>query len=315
MTPWTFAIAWRRFYQGVVVGHGLTSVAGWGTVLRFAAVLLGLGAAAAMGTFSGVTAGGAALSLSVILEAVVVTWLARPVIQAHYAREEGGRGDYHSADLSWGELVRFYMPLATTSLAGRLVPPILSGVIARAPDPAINLAAWPIATGLVQLFGVSTQMLSQLVIPVATHPTHRRTAMRFAHLVGLTLTALLLLMLSTPAGSLYFTGLIAAPMPVAAMAVVAARSLVMVPLLQSSQNALHGLYSGSRRTVEMLISTLINVAVTVAVSFLMVAVVAWPGTLVAAAGMIAGLAAEVAYLWIFRPAAARPGDDSRKEAP
>lgn len=311
MTPWSFAIAWRRFFQGVAVGHGATHLVGWGTVVRFATVLLGMGAALAAGQVPGVTAGGATLSLSVIVEAVVVTWLARPVVEGYYRggaarpvedRTAGTDGrDPAVPELTWGDLLRFYWPLCATSLVGRLVPPMFAAVIARAPHPETNLAAWPIAWGLAMLFGVSTQMLSQLVIPVVGNPAHLATAMRFAHLVGMVLALLLVLVTWTPVGALYFTYLISAPPHVVAAAIPAARVLAVLPLLQAAQNAMHGLYSGTRRTRQLFVGMVINLAATASASLVLVWVGAWSGAVVAAAAMACGVAVELGFLRAARP--------------
>jgi len=78
MTPWTIAIAYRRFQQGVLIRFGRSREVGIGTAVRLGtnALVLGLGAAA--GTWPGIAVGTAAVALGVIAEAAYAGWRVRP---------------------------------------------------------------------------------------------------------------------------------------------------------------------------------------------------------------------------------------------
>lgn len=288
MTPWTVAISWRRFYQGILVSHGYTGLVGRGTTIRLVVALSIMGAGMLLFSLPGITIGSLALSISVVVEAVIVTWFARPL---------GRRILASSTDeaLPWKSLLQFFWPLGLTSLLAKLMPPLLSAVVARSPDPEVHLAAWPVAYGLVMVFMVPTQMLSQLIIPNARDPARRKIAMSFAYRTGAVLTLALGLALFTSGGMVYFRDLIGLSGAVLSSSLLGARMLLMIPVLQALQNALYGAFSGLRTTVEIMVGSVCNMLVIILLAFGLLST-GLPGTAVAAVLLSLGIMAEIAIL-------------------
>lgn len=288
MTPWTVAIAWRRFFQGILVHHGHTGLVGRGTAIRLALALGVLGIGMLFPVLPGVTLGPIALSISVTAEAAVVTWFARPLIRRLKGQPE--------ADLlTWRDLAQFYWPLGLTSLLSKLMPPLLSAVVARSPSPEVHLAAWPVAYGLLLVFTVPTQMLSQVVIPNAVSRYRREISMSFSRRVGVALSLALSVMAFTPVGAVYFGSIIGLQEPVLSSALLGFRFLAAVPLLQSMQNALYGAFSGLRSTVEIMVGSVLNMVIVIVFS-LAVLTSGLPGTAAAAVLLSLGILAETGIL-------------------
>ncbi|MEX2355729.1 MAG: hypothetical protein WD535_01720 [Thermaerobacterales bacterium] len=309
MTPWTLAIAWRRFFQGILVSHGDSRSVGFATASRLLTVMLVIAGGFFMPGVVGVTVGAVALAVSVTIEALVTTWLAWPLRRklnrppgpapsggaeaAAEAVETGGREPGH---LTWPDLFRFYGPLATTMLLQKATPPILVAFIARAPDPALHLAAWPVAWGLMMLFGVATAMLSQIVIPLVRPLAHRLKSLRFSNLTGLALSGIMAVIAFSPAGHWYFSNLIGVKEPVLSAVTAAARALVIIPVLMAVQNALYGVFTGLRQTWQIMAGSGINMVSAVAAAVMLVTFLPWGGTFVAAAALAAGFAVELLAL-------------------
>lgn len=81
MLLWTAAIAWRRFYQGVLVRSGQTRRVSWGTAIRLTAAISTASLLAGWGGLGGVQVGAVAIMTAVITEALATTAFALPVVR------------------------------------------------------------------------------------------------------------------------------------------------------------------------------------------------------------------------------------------
>ncbi len=292
MTPWTVAIAYRRFYQGLLVSHGYTRLVGRGTTIRVTLALGVMGIGLFFPVLPGVVLGATALAISVVGEAAVIAWFARPVTRSILDRPS--QGDL----LAWRDVLEFFWPLGLTSLLSKLMPPLLSAVVARSPNPEVHLAGWSVAYGLLMVFFVPTQMLPQMVIPNARDRYRRRLSMSFSRQVGLFLSVIMALCVWSPLGLLYFRDLIGLQGPVLSSAVTGSRFLLLIPLLQALQNALYGAFAGLRSTAEIMGGSVVNILVILLVAGLALQF-GLPGTVAAATLLTAGMVAEITVLRAF----------------
>lgn len=146
MTPWTWAIAYRRFQQGILIraeeGRAVTA----GTLVRLVTVascLIGL----SHGTrWPGVAVGATAIAAGVTVEAVFAGWRVRRALE-RLRRAPAGR-----RVLTLRRLLGFYAPLALTPLVMLLVQPLGSAAMGRMPHEIDSLAAWAPVYGLVFVF-------------------------------------------------------------------------------------------------------------------------------------------------------------------
>ena len=81
MLLWTAAIAWRRFYQGVLVRSGQTRRVSWGTAVRLTVAVSAASALAAAHRLPGAQVGACALMAAVITEALATTAFALPIVR------------------------------------------------------------------------------------------------------------------------------------------------------------------------------------------------------------------------------------------
>jgi O-antigen/teichoic acid export membrane protein len=145
MTPWTWSIAYRRFHQGVLIRFGHSNAVGVGTVVRLSANIAVLAIGYLTGTVPGIVVATAAVSTGVMSEASLLgCGCARSYRDCNRSRLRGTRSRCRS-------FLRFYIPLALTSLLTLLVQPIGSAALSRMPGALESLAVWPVVSGLLFL--------------------------------------------------------------------------------------------------------------------------------------------------------------------
>lgn len=198
MTPWTWAIAYRRFQQGALIRAGHSMSVGIGTAVRFATVLSVIGLALVVGEVPGIVVVTGAVSCGVVAEAVYSGIAARrhvrPVLDAAATRPP----------LRGRAFARFYLPLALTPMLSMMVLPIGAAAIARMPDPLLSLALWPVVHGLV--FHLQSYALAFHEVAVAhlDRPAAYRVLARFAWGLSAVLGGVLLMLAATPVARWYF---------------------------------------------------------------------------------------------------------------
>ncbi|QIA26779.1 hypothetical protein DYI95_003905 [Thermaerobacter sp. PB12/4term] len=321
MLPWTAAIAWRRLHQGLLIRHGHTAVASRGTVIRLATLGTVLAAGGSLG-MPGALAGCAGLAAAVTAEAAYVHACARRWLQRHWpaggateARDDTGAGDpggHHAAPgaagragghaasrtggLSWRGLLGFYIPLALTSVTTFAARPVLTGLLARAADATVALAAWPVTWSTVLLFMLPMRTVEQVAIAHGEDGAWR--AVRgFAWRTGLGGVLAMALLSATPAAGAYLAGVVAVSGDVAAAARWGLLAMIPVPLVVALASCEAGRLVRTRRTVFIHLAALANVGVLTATAFLVrLLAPALPGTVIAAVALLAAYGAEWAVL-------------------
>jgi progressive ankylosis protein len=294
MGLWPFAIAWRRYFQGLLIHHGHAKAVAKASLFRLATVagILGMGWQLKM---AGATIAGLSLVLGVIVEAIVVTIAAnrRPDVMAVPTTIPA-----KPLPQNVPQVLRFYWPLANSMMIAWGGRTLLVGVIARAVDAPLALAAWPAAWGLVLVIANSTRMVQQMIIKYRYRVTDARL-LNFALTVGASCSLLLLLMSTTPIGTQMIQGFIGRDRDL----VDRIRPVLLIctfnPLLVAVLNAVQGFMVSEGRTGGVNLATWLGTA-----ALLGVAIVAvnrgWAGAIAAATAMLAAMLVEVGCLMVQR---------------
>ena len=286
---WPFAIGWRRYFQGLLIHYGQSQAVAQASIIR----LLTVGGILAGGfglQISGTIVAGISLVLGVIAEAIAVTYLANklgvtqppPVIsQPELPQDLMG---------VW----KFYVPLGGSMMLVWGARVVLVGIVARASDGAIALAAWPAAWGLVLVIANSTRMVQQIVIR-NRKLIPDRLLITFAFSVGIVCSLILLIVSNTPASETaigWFVGkdaeLILKVRPVISIC-------AAIPLFVALQNAIQGFLVSERRTWVVNQATWVGSIFMLTVAYLGING-GQPGAIAAAIGMSIGAISEIIYL-------------------
>jgi progressive ankylosis protein len=291
---WPLAIGWRRYFQGLLIHSGQSYAVAQAGIVRLLVVGLILAGGFILKT-NGAVVAGMSLVWGVIAEAVTVTYLARK-LGATKLPELVSKPELPQ-DLAgvW----KFYAPLGGTMMLVWGARAALVGVVARANDGEIALAAWPAAWGLVLVIANSTRMVQQIIIRNRKLMPDRLLII-FAITVGIVCSLILLSVSGTPMSEQaigWFIGndpeLISRVRPVLLICAV-------IPLFVSVQNAVQGFLVSEGRTWGVNQAAWVGAIVMLGTAYLGVQS-GQNGAIAAAIGMILGNAIEIGYLfWIWR---------------
>jgi progressive ankylosis protein len=290
MGLWPFAIAWRRYFQGLLIHHGHSKAVAKASLFRLATVagILGLGFQLKM---SGATIAGLSLVLGVIVEAIVVTIAAKR------------RSDVMAIPTTIPtkplpknipQVWRFYWPLANSMMVAWGGRTLLVGVIARSVDAPLALAAWPAAWGLVLVIANSTRMVQQIIIKYRHRVTDARL-LNFALTVGASCSLLLLFMSTTPIGTQIIQSFIGSDRDLADRIRPVLLICTLNPLLVAVLNAVQGFMVSEGRTGSVNLATWLGTTALLGVAIVMVHR-GWDGAIAAAVAMLTAMLVEIGCL-------------------
>lgn len=272
LLPWSWAIAYRRFQQGVLIRFEHSRDVGLGTLVRLAtnATVLALGKA--HGGLPGIVVGTSAISAGVLAEAVFAGWRARGVVRERLvpAPEEG-------APLTRGAFLRFYVPLALTPFISLAAQPLGAASMSRMPAALTSLAAWPAVHGLVFLVRSLGLAFNEVVVTLVARPGAVPALRRFGRRLALGTSGALALVALTPLARLWFAE-VSDLDPVLATA--SERALVLAVLMPAAtvlQSWFQGVLVERRRTRAVTESVALYLAIAATVLGAGVAAPRWPG--------------------------------------
>jgi hypothetical protein len=256
MTPWTGAIAYRRFQQGVLIRFEHSRRVGVGTAIRLLANVTVLVLGAAHGGLSGIVVGSSAVAAGVIAEAAFMGVVVRPVLrrQVFPARDDGPA-------LSYPEFLRFYVPLALTPLITLAAMPIASAAISRMPRALDSLAIWPVVNGGVFLLRSLGFAFNEVVVALAGRPGAVHALRRFAWILGVAVSLALLLAAATPLGRLWFADASALNPGLVELSLAAVWIALAMPFLAVQNSWYQGILVHGRRTRSITEGVLVYVVV------------------------------------------------------
>lgn len=294
MTPWTWAIAYRRFVQGALIRFGYSRAVGVGTALR----LLTSGSILLLGwlfePFAGIVVAGLAIAAGVIAEAIYAHLRVRPLLASPH--ELGvDRGE---APLRGWAFFSFYFPLSMTPVVGLLAQPIGSAAISRMPLPLESLAVWPIVSGLVFVLQASGLALNEVVVAQLGRPDARRLLTRFSLLVAGGMLALHLALVLTPGARAWFGTVNQLNPTLAAMGVAGFALALPIPALRAVTSWYQGVLVHARATRAITESVLLFLFVAAIVLIVGVSLGTVDGVTVGFAAFSLGFMAQALWQWL-----------------
>lgn len=147
LIPWPGAIGYRRFYQGILIRNNLTRLVAYGTIIRLVSMSIMAFLLYKFTNVPGVVVGASALSTAVICEAFASKLMVRKLL----ARLKSRITDTQSK-LTIKEIIRFYYPLALTSLLTLGIQPFVTFFIGQSRMPLESFAVMPVVTSFVFIF-------------------------------------------------------------------------------------------------------------------------------------------------------------------
>ncbi len=291
LLPWTWAIAYRRFHQGLLIRFGRSHQVTIGTALRLVTVV---GAAAVLGFAlgaQGVVTAAAAIIIGVIVEALYSGLAALAVV-----RTQLRHAAVATPPLTIRSFLTFYFPLLLTSLLSLLVQPIGSAALARMPEALASLAVWPVVNGLLFMLRSVAFALNEVVVALLDRPGAYRTLRRFAWLLAGTLMLITLAVAFTPLSRVWFVTVSGLTPPLAALASVGFAWALLWPALDAFRNLLQGVAVHAKRTPVISSATIVFLVVSAALLLAGILTQSFPALPVAMVAFVTATAAQVAWL-------------------
>ncbi len=293
LLPWPAAIGYRRFYQGVLVRANLTRRVAYGTVVRVLAMAATALILYSLAEIRGAYVGAAALSCGVVAEAVASRLMAGRAVRHMLAQPE--RPD--AAPLTTRAIVRFYTPLAVTSLLTLGVNPLVTFFLGRSRAALDSLAVMPVVTSLV--FAFRSGGIAYQEVGIALLGDDRRgfeALRRFAWLLALGLSGALALVAATPLAAGWFHGVSGLSPELTRFALPPFRMLAAMPALEVLLSFQRSQLVHARRTATITWATVIEVSAIVAALAAGVAGLDLVGAVAAALALLLGRAAANLFL-------------------
>ncbi|MBK8974360.1 MAG: hypothetical protein IPM29_00380 [Planctomycetes bacterium] len=252
MTPWSWAIAWRRFQQGALIRVERSRQVALGTGVRLGtnAVVLAGGYALAVarggGAVSGVLVGAVAIVAGVVTEAVFAERGARRLVAPALAKLAPAAEPW-----SWRAFLRFYLPLSCTPLISIALQPIGAAAMSRLPQRLESMAAWPVVYGLVFVFRSLGLAYNEVVVAMSARPDAERALGVFAQRLAIAATAALAVFAVPAIGYAWYRGVAGLDPELARFATVAVAIALPMPFYSVLQNLYQGRLVHARRTAPI----------------------------------------------------------------
>jgi hypothetical protein len=285
LLPWPATIGLRRFYQGILIRHGMTRMVAYGTVIRLASMACTAGLLALLGTVDGAAVGAAALTAGVTAESAAAWLMARRPVQQLLANLETPTG----AAASLSGLARFYYPLALTTLLSLGIQPVVTFFVGNSRAAIESLAVLPVVSALVFIFRALGLAYQEVVIALIGDEQHGYPCLRrFAVLLALAAAGLLALIVWTPLSKIWFETVSGLAPELAAFAVTPARILAPIAALTALLSFQRAVMVVRQTTDSITWATIIEVVGVVAVLWLTISVYDLVGAVAATAALLIG---------------------------
>ena len=296
---WPGAIGFRRFYQGILIRDGRPQAVTWGTVIRLAAMAATGLLLALVLRLPGASVGAGALGAGVLAEGAASWAMARPTVRRlkRMSPEECSFG----LGLTQAKVIRFYAPLALTSVMSFFINPLTTFFLARGRLPLESLAVLPVIIGLGFVFRTAGIAMQEVVIALAGDSgENRRPLAKFSLKLGLLSSAGLALVVFTPLASVWYGDVSGLAPDLAAFAILPGGLLVLLPFLEAVLAYERGVLVRAHRTPPISVAVAVQLAVTTAAFAVLVPGLGVVGAAAVGPALTAGYAAGTAVLGLSR---------------
>lgn len=195
--------------------------------------------------------------------------------------------------MSYGQLARFYTPLAASHLLIASSHTVVNAGLARLPDPEVTLGVFAVIKGLFNSLKAADLVSRQTVLALVDDPVSYRKVLGFISLLTLALFALLATLAFTPAGVFVLTRFVGLSGPLELkLAGIAMRLGCFITFSESLRNSVQGLAVGVRTTGILTVASFVRVALVAGATFLVVRTGALPGITLGMLSWVLGILAE-----------------------
>ncbi len=291
LLPWPAAIGFRRFYQGLLIRTGNTRKVAWGTGIRLTGMMITAFGLMKFTNLHGAWIGASALTTGVLVEAAASRIMASASISEILASED-------KTTLSYGEITRFYYPLALTSTISLMVHPMVTFFLGQSRNSLESLAVLPVINALVFVFrtpGLSFQEAA--ITMLARSKDNLATVKLFAVYLGGAAAVGLGLIALTPLAGVWFQRISGLSTELAIFAQLPVRILVIMPALSVTLSMQRSLLVHRRTTGPVTWASALEVTGILLTLVVTLKMGNWIGATAAATAFMVGRGMGILWLW------------------
>lgn len=255
MLPWSGAIAFRRFRQGILVRFGHTKRMSAGTFLRLLADILCVFLLSNIKDISGLVVATAAQGFSVFLEGAYIGIVTQPVIKKELKSNQG------KPVIGWKDFARYYTPFMINSIILIMYNPMNSASMGRMPAALASLAAWPVVNGFAHMVMNLGQASREVTLTYFREESAYPVIRKFCYIVGGISALLLSIFGFTALFDWYLRVVVQLPAHLIPLARNTLYLLIPIGLTFSLTNMYTGIVSYNKKTGSLLTSTIAQLSV------------------------------------------------------
>jgi len=200
LIPWPGAIGYRRFYQGILIRNNLTRLVAYGTIIRLVSMSITAFILYKFSDVPGVVVGASALSTAVICEAFASKLMVRKFLVKLKLQE-----NVSQSELTIKEIIKFYYPLALTSLLTLGIQPFVTFFIGQSRMPLESFAVMPVVTSFVFIFrGLGLSFQEVVVALIEDDMSGFNQLKKFAVKLAMFVAGTLIIIAFTPLAEIWF---------------------------------------------------------------------------------------------------------------
>ena len=291
MVPWTAAIGWRRFLQGVLIKFGRTQTIAIGTLIRLIATAATVFGLAILTDFPAVIVGALTWVTGVSSEAIYASVVIRPLLRNELSPDKPQTSTLTSRELFW-----FHLPLAGSAALALLVQPLVVFSLARQPDSELTLAAWPIMFAILLMARSPALALPEVIIALNKDAEHGASLRRFVGYITVASVCSMLLFFFTPISDFYLNTVQQVPEVVGGLVRRGVAFSLLFPALVVVNMAVRGFLISARSTRAINQGMMLNLFVTGLVLAIGV-MLGWEGILTGALALTIAVVIELIFLF------------------
>lgn len=238
----------RHFYSGLLVQAKLT---GWITIINF--IYLGVVVVALL---TGLALGLKPAYVVVGSEALGVVTMLTLLLWARHTLYQPPQQPEHE-NVSYRELLGFFIPVSTTGVMFALSRPILFAFVARTPEGIASIAALRVAFDFSMIFQQAANQFRHFFISFGFDDLASKR--RFMTIICIGITAIMLLFALTPLHQWVWGTLMGLPQDLIEIATDATLIMCLMPAIIIYRNYFHGYLMMMRRTAGMAYGSILRV--------------------------------------------------------
>ena len=294
---WPGAIGYRRFYQGILIRYGFTRRVAYGTGVRLITMAMVAGLLYVFKSVSGASLGALALSGGVLSEALASRLMVRQTLKIIKSQTEPAAPN-PTSELTFRGIIRFYYPLALTSILSLVIQPALTFFMGQGRYALESLAVWPVVNSFVFIFrsfGLSFQEAAISLMGENYMNYHKLK--RFAQMIAAGISGIIAFIALSPLLSNWMTGVSGLTETLAVFTFLPVQILILMPAFSVWISFQRAILVVQRSTGPITAATTIEVLLAIFVMYSLIFHSTLSAVSAAAIALLIGRSGSLGYLW------------------